>query len=305
MPVFDPLGLNTVNAFTAGNPTNISVGTTLDEPIITHMDATTSESKCPFAGAAKAFKGEEKPSLLKSSTKNAMDYAMLGMLGAGFLTAGVMPAFADGDIKTYSSFINFLTNDWKFNPFLQHGYNMWVAWFVLGSSQVASVRYLKGSWPNINMWVHRIGGSAMVVLTSYFGYKAISTVGKVINNEHSYFVFPIMLSVLLVAAFGSSSLYDVRLSTNNQWNTKIKLDEKKMHTYPAYGTLAASLFAMSYGMHYYRISPKHYSDVPIEWYQVALTIFTVLAAEAYYQYSIKDERPFLIENTNKISVAQF
>ena len=234
-----------------------------------------------------------------------MDNAMLGVLGAGFLTAGVMPAFADGDIKTYSSFINFLTNDWKFNPFLQHGYNMWVAWFVLGSSQVASVRYLKGSWPNINMWVHRIGGSAMVVLTSYFGYKAIATVGKVINNEHSYFVFPIMLSVLLVAAFGATSNYDVNLSTNNQWNTKMKLDEKKMHTYPAYGTLAASLFAMSYGMHYYRISPKHYSDVPIEWYQVALTIFTVLAAEAYYQYSIKDERPFQIENTSKISVAQF
>lgn len=43
-----------------------------------------------------------------------------------------MPALAAGDVKTYSSFINFLTNDGKFNFFLSHGYNMSVAWFGMG-----------------------------------------------------------------------------------------------------------------------------------------------------------------------------
>jgi hypothetical protein len=220
--------------------------------------------------------------MLQSSAKSGMDYAILGFLGTGFLTAGALPALADGDVKTYSSFLNFLTNDGQFNFFLRHGYNMWVAWFILGMSQIASTRYLKGSWPDVNMWAHRIGGGAMVAITSYYGVKAATTIGKVINNEHSYFVFPLMLGVLVVAAGGIYTNYSVNLNADNKWNTRQALDRKKWHTYPAYGTLATSFFAVAYGMHYYRISPKHYSEVPIEWYQVGLTIFTVLAAEAWY-----------------------
>ena len=52
------------------------------------------------------------------------------------------------------------------------------------------------------MWVHRIAGSLMVLLTSYFGINALLTVKKVINNEHSYFVFPMLVLVFLAAGMG-------------------------------------------------------------------------------------------------------
>lgn len=70
------------------------------------------------------------------------------------------------------------------------------------------------------------------------------------------------------------------------------LENKSYHIIPAYISLAAAFGALATGMHYYRISPKHYSDFPIEWVQVALFSLVLLGSEAYYQYTIKDEKPF-------------
>lgn len=109
-------------------------------------------------------------SMLQKSTKSAVDHAYNVMLAAGILTAGALPALAaTGDMKTYSSFLNFLTNDGKFNFFLSHGYNMWVAWFGMGMAQITSTRYLKTTMPEVNMWMHKIFGGLMVVISSYFG----------------------------------------------------------------------------------------------------------------------------------------
>lgn len=98
------------------------------------------------------------------------------------LTTGAFPAIADETKRTYASYLDFLTNDGKFNFFLSHGYNLWIAWFGLGLTQVAATRYLKYSQPEISMWVHRIAGSAMVLLTGWFGVNAFTTVNKIINN---------------------------------------------------------------------------------------------------------------------------
>ena len=88
------------------------------------------------------------------------------LLGLGVLSAGALPAFAEQvDKKTYDNLLAFLTNDFKFNFFLAHGYNMWIAWTVLGSTMIASTRYLKGSKPGINMWIHRIAGTLMLLIT--------------------------------------------------------------------------------------------------------------------------------------------
>lgn len=59
------------------------------------------------------------------------------------LTTGAMPAIAEETKRTYATYLDFLTNDGKFNFFLSHGYNLWIAWFGLGLAQVASTRYLK------------------------------------------------------------------------------------------------------------------------------------------------------------------
>lgn len=115
------------------------------------------------------------------------------------------------------------------------------------------------------MWVHRISGSLMLAITSYFGVQAFNTVGKIINNEHSYVVFPMIASAVLVLAMGFYTNYDLQ-NEKSEWNTADALANKKWHTYPAYGTLAAGFLAMNTGMYYYRISPKHYSDFPLEVY---------------------------------------
>lgn len=142
------------------------------------------------------------------------------------------------------------------------------------------------------MWVHKIFGGLMVVLTSYFGVQAATTVGKIINNEHSYFAFPLMVGAVFTAALGAYTQYSLNLNKGNQWNTAELLANKKMHTIPAYASLGASFFALAYGAHYYRISPKHYSDFPIEFVEAGLFAAALIGAEAWHQYTIKDEKPF-------------
>lgn len=98
------------------------------------------------------------------------------------MTTVASPAIAEDTKRTYGNFLAFLTNDGKFNFFLSHGYNLWIAWFVLGLTQVGSTRYLKTTQPELSMWVHRVSGSLMLLLTGWFGGQAISTVNKIINN---------------------------------------------------------------------------------------------------------------------------
>lgn len=153
---------------------------------------------------------------------------------------------------------------------------MWIAWVGLGMTQIGSTRYLKTSYPEFNMWVHRIAGSLSLVITGFFGIKAATTVGKFINNEHSYFVFPMLLTVLLAVGMGFYADYGMK---ENKWNTAEALANKRWHTYPAYATFAAGFGALTTGMHYYRISPKHYSDFPIEILQGLLFGGVIVAAE--------------------------
>lgn len=54
------------------------------------------------------------------------------LISAGLLTTGAYPALAEETKKTYATYLDFLTNDGKFNFFLSHGYNLWIAWFGLG-----------------------------------------------------------------------------------------------------------------------------------------------------------------------------
>ena len=201
------------------------------------------------------------------------------LLGLGLITTGAFPALAEETKRTYATYLDFLTNDGKFNFFLAHGYNLWIAWFGLGMAQVASTRYLKTTNPELSMWVHRISGSLMVLLTGWFGGQAITTVNKVINNEHSYFVFPMLILVVLAAAMGALTDYQQK---ENKWNTAEVLSSKMWHKIPAYSVLGAGFFAIYYGIYYYRISPKHYSDFPLENLEALLFFLVAAGAELLY-----------------------
>ena len=113
----------------------------------------------------------------------------------------------------------------------------------------------------------------MVLLTGYFGVGAITTVNKIINNQHSYFVFPMLVVVLVAAALGFYTDYQAK---EEKWNTADMLANKQWHKIPAYSVLGAGFFAIYYGIYYYRISPKHYSDFPLE----NLEAFVFIAAAA-------------------------
>tara|TARA_A100001015_G_scaffold276095_1_gene334017 strand:+ start:448 stop:780 length:333 start_codon:yes stop_codon:yes gene_type:complete len=77
--------------------------------------------------------------------------------------------------------------------FFYHGLFMWCAWTFLALLQISSNRYLKATFFGFHMWVHRIVGTLILVITWYHGSRAFKKVGKnVIQNSHSVFVFPIL-----------------------------------------------------------------------------------------------------------------
>lgn len=48
---------------------------------------------------------------------------------------------------------------------------MWTAWGILGFIQLASNRWLKGYW-YLNMWIHRIAGTSIMIITLIMGIMA-------------------------------------------------------------------------------------------------------------------------------------
>ena len=81
---------------------------------------------------------------------------------------------------------------------------------------------------------------------------------------------------------------------NGEWKTAEALEAKKFHTYPAYFSLLFGYGALATGMYYYRISPKHYSDFPLENILTGLFFTLLTVAEVRYQLQIKDEKPFQV-----------
>lgn len=72
------------------------------------------------------------------------------------------------------------------------------------------------------------------------------------------------------------------------------LANKLWHKIPAYSTLVAGFFAIYYGIYFYRISPKHFSDFPLENLEALLFVLVAGGAELMHQNSIKDEKPFVV-----------
>jgi hypothetical protein len=49
---------------------------------------------------------------------------------------------------------------------------MWAAWTVFALAQIATARWLKGTFPGSNMWAHRIFAAFITVITLMFGLWA-------------------------------------------------------------------------------------------------------------------------------------
>jgi hypothetical protein len=172
-------------------------------------------------------------------------------------------------------------SDLNINFFLIHGTAMWFAWGVFSLVQVSSNRYMKGSHWDSRMWIHRLSGGIIVVITLFYALYAFGYVGwAVIDNGHSYFVFPILALVLIVAVLGVMTRSCLR---RKKWNTKTALVMKRVHWVFAYLIIALGIGAIMTGIYYYRTNPKHESDIPLEWIHLLLFVLAVVILEVSYR----------------------
>ena len=130
------------------------------------------------------------------------------------------------------------------------------------------------------MWIHRIFGALILIITLYFALMAWKTLNwLVIDNVHSYFAFPVLFSVFFVVIFGVATRSILRRSV---WNTKFALRFKNFHRIFAYLIIISGNLAIAAGIYEYRINPKHPSDFALEWLGLSFFILLILILEISY-----------------------
>jgi hypothetical protein len=176
------------------------------------------------------------------------------------------------------------------NFFLIHGSAMWLAWGVFSVVQIASNRYMKGSHWDSRMWIHRLSAGIMVAITLFYALYAFGYLGwKVLDNAHSYFVFPILALVLIVAALGVVTRSMLR---RNKWSTQMALTMKRVHWFFAYLIIILGIGAVVSGIHFYRINPAHASDIKLEWIHLTLYVLILVTLEVLYRKSLSPQVQF-------------
>jgi glucan phosphoethanolaminetransferase (alkaline phosphatase superfamily) len=59
-----------------------------------------------------------------------------------------------------------------------HGWLMWGAWGLLSLLMIVSNRHLKHVWW-LHMWIHRLGGTFILLITLIMGILAVTKIGEV------------------------------------------------------------------------------------------------------------------------------
>ena len=147
---------------------------------------------------------------------------------------------------------------------------MWLTWGSFALVQIVTNRYMKGRFWGTTMWIHRFFGLACLSFTGVFATKAwyeafgwgIGNPLAIMNNSHSYFVFPVLWFVLFVVSGG---IFTRSVMRRSMWNTKRALRIKMIHRICAYFVLLCGLLGIATGIYHYRVNKKHYSDFPLEW----------------------------------------
>jgi hypothetical protein len=180
--------------------------------------------------------------------------------------------------------------DLNINFFLIHGSAMWLAWGVFSLVQISSNRYMKGSHWDSRMWIHRLSAGIIIVITLVYALYAFGFLGwKVLDNAHSYFVFPILALVLIVAILGVATRSMLR---RKKWSTKSALVVKRVHWFFAYLIIVLGIGAIITGIYFYRTNPKHESDIPLEWIHLTLFVMALVILEVLYRQSLSPQTKF-------------
>ena len=105
------------------------------------------------------------------------------------------------------------------------------------------------------------------------------------DNPHSYFAFPVLILILLVAFTGIMSRYFL---TRTKWDTKKALIIKWFHKILAYVTLISGCAAIGTGIGHYRRWDTELS-VKIEYIVVAIYLCLIALLELIYLRCLKNE----------------
>lgn len=149
---------------------------------------------------------------------------------------------------------------------------------------------MKGSHWDTRMWIHRLSGAIIVIITLIYAIYAWAFVGwNVFDNSHSYFVFPILFLVLIVAILGVVTRSLLRRTV---WNTKTSLVVKRVHWVFAYLIIILGIGAIMTGIYYYRINPKHQSDIALEWIHLTIFVLALIILEVSYRFTLTKDTKF-------------
>lgn len=91
----------------------------------------------------------------------------------------------------------------KFSLTKLHGWLLWVAWGLFGFLQPVSARYMKRWW-RLNMWIHRLGGTIILLSTIAMSIVGISKLDWKLSGATAHYVIGLIIffAVTFVALGG-------------------------------------------------------------------------------------------------------
>lgn len=106
----------------------------------------------------------------------------------------------------------------KFSLTKLHGWLLWVAWGLFGFLQPVSTRYMK-KWWRLNMWIHRLGGTFILLSTIAMSIVGISKLDWKLTGATSHYVIGLIIffAVTFVAVGG---VFARSMTRRLKWSTK-------------------------------------------------------------------------------------
>ena len=135
-----------------------------------------------------------------------------------------------------------------------HGMIMLITWSIFSIVMISSNWYLKGYIWKSRMWIHRIFGTMILILTLIVPINAWRNEGwRIKDNIHSYFGFQVLILVFIVVLLGVATRSIMRRSV---WNTRFALNFKFIHKFFAYLIIVFGNLANATGIYKNRLNLK-------------------------------------------------
>lgn len=114
----------------------------------------------------------------------------------------------------------------KHSFYYYHGWLLWAAWGLFGFIQILSNRYLKRFWW-LHMWIHRVSGVVILVLTYVYCLLALKqNEWKIGNKYHEVAGFIVMIVTAVIVIGG---VFTRSMMNRLRWKTSKIIAIKLTH----------------------------------------------------------------------------